>query len=84
MSLLAFDRIAAARGDGLRPELRALLARRAAVGRAPQVVAINDCDTGRPAAAHPAAVPSFLAGNVVRLVPKQVAAMAPVRNLSST
>lgn len=85
MSFLAFDRIAAARGDGLKPELRALLERRAAVESTPHVVALNAGDTGRPVAAQSAAAPAFLPGNVVPLAPKQAAAAAtPARNLRST
>jgi hypothetical protein len=84
MSFLAFDRIAAARGDGLRPELRILLERRAAVESAPHVVAINTGDTGRPAVAQPAGATAFLPGNVVPLAPKHAAAAAPARNLRST
>ncbi len=71
MSFLDFDRIAAARGDGLRPELRALMERRAALQSAPQVADIAAGDTGRvQTGANPPALPDFLPGNVARFPPK--------------
>lgn len=63
MSFLDFDRVAAARGDGLLPELRALLERRARLAHDPNVSEINGNDTGRPMPRT--AGGAFVAGNVV-------------------
>mgnify|MGYP001393511300 CR=1 FL=1 len=84
MNFLDFDRIAAARGDGLHPQMRALLERRAAVAANPSVAEINTGDTGRPAGERPAAA-AFAPGNVVSFRPGAAADdIAPACHAAST
>ena len=65
--LLKFHELAAARGDGLLPQLRQLLETRARAAADPHLVDLS-AQAGRPAQAGPnpgRAVPHFLPGNVV-------------------
>ena len=65
MSYLVFDAMAAPRGDGLRPELRALLERRAEITASSNIVEIAPGDTGRPPPSEGKSAPAFAAGNIV-------------------
>lgn len=67
LGMLSLDRLAAARGDGLRPELRALLERRAAIETGPAVVAL---DAGQAGPNPPAARTLTLGDNVVPFAAK--------------